>query len=96
MVRSHGFDVVSTAEATHLSSSDKVQLQYAANNGRIFVTHNLKHFMALHKMYCHENRRHCGIIFIHRRRDNYEVARRLLRLLGTITKDQMVRQIQYV
>lgn len=96
ILRGHGFDAIATSEIRLLASSDKKQLQYASSHKRTLVTHNKVDFLMLHKQYLSEGKRHCGIILTARRRDNYEVARRLLKFLNTVMPQEMDNQIRFV
>lgn len=49
ILRSHGFDAVSTPEADRLSETDLNQLEWCHAQGRTILTFNVRHFAALHE-----------------------------------------------
>ncbi len=96
IMRAHGFEVVCAKEVKLRSKSDEEQLRFAAKEGRIFVTHNIKDFIKLHKDYIDKGLRHNGIILAIRRRDNYEFAKRLLGLLQQMKPEDLNDQIRFI
>jgi hypothetical protein len=48
ILRSHGFDAVSTPEANRLSETDPSQLEWCRQQGRAIVSFNVGHFAAMH------------------------------------------------
>lgn len=96
ILRNRGFDVVCAQEVGMLKAPDEAQLDYAVQERRIFVTHNKKHFIEWHNHYIRQGKRHYGIILATRRRNNYEMARRLLRLLDVETTGKLEMQLKYV
>ena len=61
-LRNRGVDVVTTQEAGNIGESDEKQLIFAIQENRAILTHNKKHFIALHNDYFTKNRAHRGII----------------------------------
>lgn len=47
-LRWRGFHVVTAGEVGLLEASDDVQFAYAALHGLLLITHNRRHFIALH------------------------------------------------
>lgn len=96
IIRAHGFEVVCASEVKELGRSDEEQLGYATKNNYILVTHNIRDFIKLYKDYLKKGFYHSGIILATRRRDNYELARRLLELLQQIKPHDLDKQIKYI
>ncbi len=96
IIRAHGFTIVCTSEAKRCGGSDEEQLQYAAKNGHILVTHNIRDFIRIHRDFLKNGFCHSGIILANRKRDNYEFSRRLLVLLQQIEPGDLDNQIRYV
>lgn len=92
---SRGHDVVTTVDEGKLSESDAAQLAFAAENERVIVTHNHGDFEKLASEYIAAGRSHCGIIVAYRRRPS-EIAERLLRLLDSVTADEICNQLRYI
>ena len=94
--RELGYDAVTTAEAGQLEADDEEQLKFATEQGRAILTFNAKHFQALHTRYCQEGREHAGIIVLNRKVSFSENLRRLLRLLDSVTAEEMRGQIKFL
>ncbi|MEW6237261.1 MAG: DUF5615 family PIN-like protein [Candidatus Omnitrophota bacterium] len=95
LLRSRGFQVLTTQEANQRGASDADQLSYAARHGKAIVTHNRVHFEALAKEYATQGSSHYGII-IAVRRPIHELVRRLLQILNHAAADEMENQIRYI
>ena len=63
-LRRHRFDIVTTIEIGMQEASDRSQLAYAADNHRIFVTHNIRHFPGIHLAWIQEGQHHSGIVVL--------------------------------
>jgi hypothetical protein len=61
-LRWRGFDVVTAGEAGLLETSDEVQFAYAARHGFLLITHNRRHFAALHNQYTLAGQPHHGLL----------------------------------
>ena len=95
LIRSQGWNALSTYEAGQSGSSDPLQLQFAAERGMAVLTHNRDDYLALAADWAAKGRNHAGII-IAVRRPIYEVARRLLIILDYTTADEMDNQVFYI
>lgn len=95
VLRARGFEVVTTRDAGHLRKSDVEQMAFAAEWGRVLVTHNRVDFERLHREWLETGRPHAGII-VARRRQPGEIAARIGRLLIRLTADELRNQILYV
>jgi predicted nuclease of predicted toxin-antitoxin system len=95
LVRSHGFDALTTLEAGQLGNSDEQQLAYAVSGTRVLVTHNRSDFEALAQRYFDAERMHYGIILAVRR-SPYEIVRRLLTIMNNLTADEVKNQLFYI
>jgi hypothetical protein len=95
LLRSRGFAVTTTLEASNTGRSDAEQLAHAAQAQMAIVTHNRADFEALAADYFKNGRSHGGII-IAVRRTAQEIARRLLVILNAVTSDEMRDQVRYV
>ena len=62
VLRERGYDTVHVLELNRGSFSDTEQLDYAINDKRTLLTHNVGDFLVLDKAYRLESRNHYGII----------------------------------
>lgn len=62
---------------------------------RTLLTHNRVDFELLHQMFATTQQHHCGIL-IATHHPPYDIARRLLALLGEVTADEMYDQLRYI
>ena len=95
VLQARGYSALTTRDAGRLHHSDADQLDFAASHGLAIVTHNRSHFEALAAEYLAAGRSHPGII-IAVRRPASELARRLLRILETVTADELRDVVRYV
>lgn len=94
-LRKHGFDVTSTLELGMVEDDDEVQLAFAASQQRALVTFNHQDLAPLHKQYIAEGKEHWGIILS--TEENIGVlSRRLLRLLNTLSENDLKNQIRWL
>lgn len=96
IIRAHGFKVICASEVKGCGRADEEQLKYATKNNHILVTHNIRDFISLHSESLKRGVHHSGIILATRKRDNYELARRLLELLQEIKPHSLANQIRYI
>jgi predicted nuclease of predicted toxin-antitoxin system len=95
LLRARGFSAITTREAGRSGSSDQEQLAYAAGHRKVLLTHNRAHFEVLARRYYAAGQSHCGII-IATRHSPYEIVRRLLVILNSVTADEMEHAIVYI
>jgi hypothetical protein len=95
MIVARGFDVLSTVKAERLGASDRDQLEFAASESRVLVTHNRRDFELLAQEYFANGLKHAGLV-VAVRRPPRELTMRVLALLNRNTSDEFVDQIFYV
>ena len=95
LIRARGFVVITTQEAGQLCNSDVEQLAYAVSQRKTLLTHNRAHFEALAQTYVASGQPHDGII-VAVRRPPREIARRLLRILNSVTAEEMQNRVRYI
>lgn len=97
-LRQRGYKAQSTGEAGTEGWTDADQLFYAAERGMAILTYNVSHFAQLARK-CHQaGREHAGIILSRpfTRREFGELLRQTLRLLNTLTADEMQNSVVYL
>jgi hypothetical protein len=95
LLKGRGYNALTTREAEMLGKSDAEQLKFAAENFYTFLTHNRVDFEKLHKEYIKSSKKHSGII-IAKRRNEYFLLKRLLKILNNVTADEIKQQIRYI
>jgi hypothetical protein len=91
-LRERGFDAQSTVEASMLNASDEAQLAYATDHGMALLTCNTADLTRLAKQYAENGQSHSGIIVSseqYGRRHVGELLRQVLRLVNTVTADDL-------
>jgi hypothetical protein len=87
-LRQQGFDAVSARDLGHYRLTDEAQLDYAISQQRTILTFNIKHFVPLFERYWSQGTDHYGII-VSEQLPLGELLRRMLRLLDTVTTQEM-------
>lgn len=87
-LRAAGYDVVSAHETDLRSRSDEDPLRYATQQGRAFLTCNVKHFPRIASRYYAEGRSHFGII-VSNQLELGEMLRRVHYLLDNWTAETL-------
>ena len=95
LLKSRGWDSITTRDAGMSGKTDPDQLAYAAANGLTLVTHNRDDFLKLADKYPFAGMSHAGII-IAVRRHPYELTKRLASLLDQVSAEEFVNQVFYI
>lgn len=96
--RKAGFGAVAAQEVGNAVLADVDQLSWAASQGRCIFAHDYDDFPRLASEWFHAGRNHSGIVLCRQPPDiSYgELLRRLLRLLDTLTADEMVNRLEWL
>jgi len=97
-LRRRGYTAESAAEAGNIGVPDEAQLSYAASRGMAILTYNAQDFISLARAWHIAGREHSGIIISEQfsQRQFGELLRRVLRLLDSVTADEMYNQIVFL
>lgn len=95
LLRSRGFEAITTHQAGQLGKTDTEQLGYAVSQKASILTHNRTDFEDLAREYFEQEKPHYGII-IAARNPCQEIMKRLLVILCSTTADEMENQILYI
>jgi hypothetical protein len=90
-LRARGVDLVTTADAGQIGSSDEEQLAFAAAHGLVLYTFNVGDFCRLHLAYLETGRSHAGIVVVPRQR--YDVGQQI-RAICRLTTDRTASEMQ--
>lgn len=94
-LRQYSFDVTSTFETGMGEANDEALLAYAASQQRAIVTFNHKDFAVFHAQYITEGKTHWGIVLSTEEKPDV-IRRRLLRLLNTLSAEDLKNQIRWL
>jgi len=90
-------DVLTAFEAEMINRSDEDHLAAAAESGRVLYTFNVADYCLLHQTWISQQRHHAGIIVAPQQRYSVgEELRRLLRLIGTVSAEEMQNRIEFL
>jgi predicted nuclease of predicted toxin-antitoxin system len=99
MLRERGFVARSALEVEMVAADDAAQLAYAVTHGMALLTCNADDFLRLAREYALTGRAHAGIIISSEqfsRRRIGELLRLVLRLLNTLSADEMQNAVVYL
>jgi predicted nuclease of predicted toxin-antitoxin system len=96
--RRAGYDAIAAVEVGNAGLKDDEHLAWATAHGRCLLTHDYDDFPLLARDWFHAGRDHAGIILCRQPPDiSYgEMLRRLLRLLDTLTAEEMVNRLEWL
>lgn len=92
-LRRAGYDCVSAREVGNAALDDETQIVFATNEGRVLLTHNIQDFVPIFERWWHANRDHPGIV-VSQQIPLGELQRRVMRLLDTVTADEMENNLR--
>jgi predicted nuclease of predicted toxin-antitoxin system len=92
-LRRAGYDCVSARKVGNAALDDETQIVFATNEGRVLLTHNIQDFVPIFERWWHANRNHPGIV-VSQQIPLGELQRRVMRLLDTVTADEMENNLR--
>ena len=97
-LRARRVEVITASEAFMTKKSDEEQLRWwAAANGFVLYSFNLRDYQALHASWLARGNPHGGIVLAHQQRYTVgEQLRRLLLLLDERTAEDMRNRLEYL
>jgi len=81
MLRQRGYDVVSAYDLDHVQWTDEAHLIFAAQEGRVLLTYNARHYAPLFTQWWTSGQSHAGII-VSQQLAFGELFKRVLNLLN--------------
>jgi hypothetical protein len=89
-LRSRAIDLITAAEAGMIRRKDEDHLSLATSQGRALYSFNVGDYHEIHTEWTARGLMHAGLILATQKRySTGEQIRRLLRLIGTLTQEQM-------
>ncbi len=96
-LRTQGIDVVSVLDAGMEGQEDERHLEYASAQGLVLYSFNGKDFQPLHYRFLEQNLSHAGIVLAPQRRYSIgEQMRRLIKLVETLSAEEMANRIEFL
>lgn len=95
LLEAKGFKVLTTLDEKNLGTTDERQMTHALSKGYLLLTHNRVHFERLYGELIAKETNHYGLI-IAGKRNVYELARRISRVLSGYNKESIINRIIYV
>jgi hypothetical protein len=96
-LRSRNVDVLTAAEAEMINRDDQDHLAAAATSGRVLYSFNMADYCVLHQTWSAGDRFHAGIVVAQQQRYSAgEELRRLMRLISTISAEEMRNRIEFL
>ncbi|MGB3612227.1 MAG: DUF5615 family PIN-like protein [Elainellaceae cyanobacterium] len=96
-LREAELDVVTVADADRFGATDVDQLAWAADQGRVLYTFNVRDFSLLHTQWLTQGKSHAGIVVVPRQRYSIgEQVRGLMSLVNYCSAEDMVNQLVYL
>lgn len=96
-LRERGVDVLTADEAELRGCADAAHLAYASAQGRALYSFNIGDYNRLHYDYLVAGQMHAGIILAPQQRYGVgEQMRRLLRIISTLTAEQIQNQLEFL
>ena len=92
-LRNREYDCVSAREIGNELLTDEAQLAFAASENRTLLTHNTQDFVPIFEAWWYAERNHSGVV-VSQQIPLGELQRRVMRLLDTITADEMQNNLR--
>lgn len=97
-LRWRGYITQSTVEAKRTGLSDELQLEYATARRMAILTYNGRDYLELAELWANSGHEHAGIIISQQfRREHFgDLLRQVLRLLDSLSADELYNQVVYL
>jgi len=96
-LRARNVDVLTAAEAQMINRDDQDHLAVAATSGRVLYSFNIADYCIFHQSWMSEKRFHAGIVLAPQQRYSAgEELRRLMRLISTVSAEEMRNRIEFL
>jgi predicted nuclease of predicted toxin-antitoxin system len=94
-LRLRGYDVTTAKEAGRKGLADVEQLQHATSQKRVFLTHNVADFCAIHADFCRTGLQHGGIILC-KQLSIGTITKALLRFLSSPSSQSVTNKVVWL
>jgi hypothetical protein len=94
-LRRNGYDAISMPEAGRLTEPDPLQLEWAANHGRVLMSFNVGDFVRLHGEWLRTGKHHAGLV-VSQQQPLGEIVRRLLNLAASLSAEELRDRLEFL
>ena len=92
-----GVDVVTALGADMIERANEEHLEWATAQGRVLYSFNVADFYQLHTDFLVQEKSHAAIVLAQQQRYSVgEQMRRLLRLIATLTAENMMNRVEFL
>ena len=95
ILREQGFDVIHVEEIDLTATPDDKIMAYAVGEHRAVVTFNIRHFIPLSIQYFEDGKEHYGIV-VSKQLSQGELQRRVIKLLESVTAEELINAVRYL
>lgn len=95
ILREQGFDVIHVNEVNLNATPDDKILQFAIDEHRAVVTFNVRDFVPLAIQYYEDGKEHFGVV-ISKEISHGELKRRVIKLLESVTAEELMNAVRYL
>jgi len=95
ILREQGFDVIHVTEVDLVATTDEKIMEYAVDKHRAVMTFNIKDFVPLAVQYYEDGKEHYGIV-VSNQLSRGELQRRVVKLLKSITAEELMNTVRYL
>jgi len=95
LLRQQGFDVIHVNEVDLIGTPDDKIMSYAVGEHRAVVTFNIRDFVPLAIQYYEDGKEHYGIV-VSNQLSRGELQKRVIRLLKSITAEELMNAVRYL
>lgn len=96
-LQARGVDVITASSAGMLGQDDAKQLEFAAAQGRVVYTYNIRDYYQLHTQYIAQGKTHAGMILATQSRYTVgEQIRRSLKLIAALSAEDMNNRAEFL
>ncbi len=96
-LRARNVDVLTASEAGMINRTDEEHLTTASASGRVLYSFNVADYCVLHQTWISQGRPHGGIVVAQQQRYSIgEQLRRLMRLIGSLSREEMRNRIEFL
>jgi predicted nuclease of predicted toxin-antitoxin system len=95
LLREQGFDVIHVNEVDLDATPDEKIMAYAVEKHRAVVTFNVRDYIPLAVQYFEDGKEHYGVV-VSKELSQGELKRRVMKLLQSVTAEELMNAVRYL